>query len=212
MLQARSNVTNSKFSQVDAVDRWLEVCTSPDRHVLLCEKTEAPRNAKPQQPLSWGFSLVEVIIVIAVASVIAAIAIIQIGNLLPGMRADSGANQVLRAVRQARHSAIAARRTTQINFIGNHQIQLLQLPAGGGVAVPLTGPTPLEGGAQFVVFPAPGLRVANLAANGGNTRQQGRPTWSSAQQVKGSQGVRQRPLRPVTRLVRANVTVRRTCT
>src|SRR5262249_2736070 len=59
-------------------------------------------------------------------------------------------------IRQARQLALADRRTTVLSTIGNNQIQILQTPPGGGVAVPLTAPVQIQGGLQFVYFPATG--------------------------------------------------------
>jgi prepilin-type N-terminal cleavage/methylation domain-containing protein len=100
-----------------------------------------------------GFSFVEVIIVIGVISVMTVLALPLMQNSVPSLRANAAMDQVIRLVRTARHSAISDRRITQINFIGNNQIQLLQVPPTGGAAVPLDIPTTLEGGAQFLVFP-----------------------------------------------------------
>jgi len=100
-----------------------------------------------------GFSFVEVIIVIGCISIMTVLALPLMQNSVPSLRANAGMDQVIRLIRSARHSAISDRRITQVNFIGNNQIQLLQVPPTGGAAVPLDIPSTLEGGAQFLVFP-----------------------------------------------------------
>jgi prepilin-type N-terminal cleavage/methylation domain-containing protein len=105
-----------------------------------------------------GFSLLELIAVMAAVAVMLAVAVVSASNILPSFRATSGMNQVMGVIRRARHAALSDRRTISINFIGNNQIQLLTNPPGGGVATPLDGPIPytLEGGVQFLYFPATG--------------------------------------------------------
>jgi prepilin-type N-terminal cleavage/methylation domain-containing protein len=99
-----------------------------------------------------GFSLVELLIVIGVISVMTVFALPLMDNTVSSLRANAAMDQVVRMFRSARHSAISDRRITQINFIGNNQIQLSQTPPNGGAPVVLDIPTQLEGGAQFIVF------------------------------------------------------------
>lgn len=97
-----------------------------------------------------GFSMVEVIIVIGVVSVMTVLALPLMTNSVPSLRANAAMNQVAGMLRSARHMAISDRRITQINFIGNNQIQLSQIPAAGGAPFLLGTPSTLEGGAQFI--------------------------------------------------------------
>jgi len=99
-----------------------------------------------------GFSMVELIIVIGVISVMTVLALPLVQNTVPSFRANAAMAQVVRMLRSARHSAISDRRITTISFIGNNQIQLLQIPPTGGAPVPLDIPSTLEGGGQFLVF------------------------------------------------------------
>jgi prepilin-type N-terminal cleavage/methylation domain-containing protein len=112
-----------------------------------------------------GFSMVELIIVIGVMSVMTVLALPLMQNSVPSLRANAAMDQVIRLVRAARHSAISDRRITQINFIGNNQIQLLQVPPTGGAAVPLDIPSTLEGGAQFLQFAIPDTPMGFNACN-----------------------------------------------
>ena len=115
---------------------------------------------KSMKSTQKGFSLLELMAVMAAVGVMLAVATIVASNILPSFRATSGVNQVIGVLRHARHAALSDRRTTVLAFQGTNQIQLLQSPPGGGVATPLDGPgapaVTLEGGVQFLFFPATG--------------------------------------------------------
>lgn len=66
-----------------------------------------------------GFSLIEVLIVVAISVVVAAIAIIQIGPVLSTARVDAAAGYVLNEIRHTRERAIDERRKYQITFVIN---------------------------------------------------------------------------------------------
>ncbi|MFI5056559.1 MAG: Tfp pilus assembly protein FimT/FimU [Candidatus Acidiferrales bacterium] len=112
-----------------------------------------------------GFSFVEVLIVIGAISIMTVLALPLMQNSVPSLRANAAMDQVIRLIRSARHSAISDRRITQINFIGNNQIQLLQVPPTGGAAVALDIPSTLEGGAQFLQFAIPDTPMGFNACN-----------------------------------------------
>jgi prepilin-type N-terminal cleavage/methylation domain-containing protein len=121
--------------------------------LLLHFRPGRPRLAVIQKRTSTrGFSLLETLIVVAVASVLMGTAVINLMSTLPQSRANAAANQILREIRRARFLAISERRTTQVLFSGGNQITLLQVPPGGGppVSLPSDPPTPLEGGAHFI--------------------------------------------------------------
>ena len=85
-----------------------------------------------------GFSLIEVMISMAVMTVIMAATIIEMQPVIQQMHANTGANLVLGQLRWARQLSIARRRDIQVQFIGNNEIRLTQLPilgAGGGPVV-----------------------------------------------------------------------------
>lgn len=112
-------------------------------------------------PAQQGFSMVELIVVVAMMFVVMAIAILGTRSLVPAMRANNGVNQVIQMMRLARHKAISDRRTTTItfntvtiNFKQVAEVQLQEVPPAsvGGAAVTIAT-VDLEGGAQFLVFP-----------------------------------------------------------
>jgi prepilin-type N-terminal cleavage/methylation domain-containing protein len=94
-----------------------------------------------------GFSLIEVLIVIAVIGVLSAFAILQIGNALPAYRANAAMDQVVAQLRMARQTAIADRRNVRVIFNAPNGIQTRRLEIGGAVT-PLTSVV-FEG---YVVF------------------------------------------------------------
>ncbi|HEY6305248.1 MAG TPA: prepilin-type N-terminal cleavage/methylation domain-containing protein [Candidatus Angelobacter sp.] len=66
-----------------------------------------------------GFSLVELLIVIAISMIMAAVAITQIGPALRTARVDTAASYVLNEMRHTRERAVDERRQYQITFVTN---------------------------------------------------------------------------------------------
>ncbi len=101
---------------------------------------------------SSGFTVIELIIVIAVIGIVVAFALINIFAILPGYRADQAMNQVFSQLRSARELAISQRREVQVQFVGTSTIQVTELElVGANVVFP---PITWEGGVQYYVFPA----------------------------------------------------------
>ncbi|MFZ3333670.1 MAG: prepilin-type N-terminal cleavage/methylation domain-containing protein [Candidatus Acidiferrales bacterium] len=106
-----------------------------------------------------GFSLIETLIVVAIALVITGIAVVRSQPALQQNRAFAGAMQVKSAMRQARETAISARRTVQVQFFtglpcyaGYACVQLTRLdPPANIPTVILT--LPIENSVQFMQFP-----------------------------------------------------------
>lgn len=99
-----------------------------------------------------GFSLIELIIVIAVIGIVAAFALINIFAILPGYRADQAMNQVFSQLRAARQLAISQRREVQVQFTGTGTIQVTEIElVGANVVFP---PVTWEGGVQYYLMPA----------------------------------------------------------
>jgi prepilin-type N-terminal cleavage/methylation domain-containing protein len=66
-----------------------------------------------------GFSMIELVVVIAISLVIAAIAIIQAQPALMQIHANNAKDEVQSALRQARETAISDRRDVQVEFLVN---------------------------------------------------------------------------------------------
>ena len=105
-----------------------------------------------------GFSMLEMLVVIAIIMVIAAMAIIQLQPALQTNRAAAAAAQLKSALRQGREAAIASRRTVQVQFftgapcsVNTACVVLTRLdPPANVPTVILT--LPLEGSVQFAQF------------------------------------------------------------
>lgn len=97
-----------------------------------------------------GFTVLEVVVVVAILFIVIAVAVPQIKSLLPAMRANAAMNQVAAQMRVARDMAITQRRNVQVLFPGPNQIQLQRFEQPGGITP--FAPVSFEGGAQFVVF------------------------------------------------------------
>ena len=101
-------------------------------------------------PSQQGFSLLEILVAVAIISVVLVMAMLNYGNILPNYKANSAMDQVLSQMRSARERAISHRREVQVQFIGTNQLQMSELWTLG--TPPVERPVSFEGGAQFIVF------------------------------------------------------------
>ena len=99
-----------------------------------------------------GYSLLELVVVLACIGIISGFLFIKIQGVLPMFKSNSAMDQVIQQVRVARNTAISDRRAVIVNIsAGAGTMQLQQVPANGGppvtlLTVPLTG-------AQFCQIP-----------------------------------------------------------
>ena len=79
-----------------------------------------------------GFTLIEMMLVVCVMGIIAAMASFQIGSVRPGMQGDAAMRAVMAELNGAREMAIAQRRYMEISFVGTNRIQVIRhdLPNG----------------------------------------------------------------------------------
>jgi len=112
-----------------------------------------------------GFSLIELIIVVAMIGVLASVAIGVTPGIINTSKGQSGAAQVSSALRRAREVAISRRRNVRITFTNPNQVVLDQInvPGPGTTAIETVR---LEGRIQYNAF---GLldtpdRFGNVAA------------------------------------------------
>jgi Tfp pilus assembly protein FimT len=82
--------------------------------------------------------MVELIIVIGIMMIIAAMSIISIRGALPGIRANSGLAQVVGVMREARENALRQRRNIQLSFPAANQIRLTRLDVQGFATIGTT--------------------------------------------------------------------------
>jgi type II secretory pathway pseudopilin PulG len=106
-----------------------------------------------------GFSLLEVVVVMAIMMVVLSFAVFASNNVLPSYKADSALNVVLGTLRQAKQTAIAQRRDVQVwidqNFSGPDQVQHINYqvaPISGDQPQSMVS-IPLPQGTQMVLEP-----------------------------------------------------------
>ena len=99
-----------------------------------------------------GFSLIELLFVIAILGTVAGMAIMVGPSFAQHARAEGGAAQVIDVMRLAREAAISQRRNVEVLFIGLNALQTRRIDIGANGAV--TGTTilrtvELENGVEF---------------------------------------------------------------
>jgi prepilin-type N-terminal cleavage/methylation domain-containing protein len=99
-----------------------------------------------------GFSMVEMVMALLLACIVAGFAVLNINGLQPRTTANAALNETVAQLRKGRELAISQRRDVQLNFLGNNQIQLVreEQPAGAGTTILST--VTLEGSMQFLLF------------------------------------------------------------
>jgi type II secretory pathway pseudopilin PulG len=99
-----------------------------------------------------GYSLVELLILLACIGVISGFLFIRAMNVLPTFKSNSAMDQVIQQMRVARNIAITDRRAVIVNIsAATGMMQLQQVPPNGGPPVTLST-VPLTG-AQFCLAP-----------------------------------------------------------
>lgn len=106
---------------------------------MIVDRARAPRCAHHQ-----GFSLVELMVVIAVGAIIAAMTVPTVVNVLKTERGDSAMMQVAAILRQGREASIGQRRSIDVVFNGTANIQLIRNNVPNGTT--LIGQATLENG------------------------------------------------------------------
>jgi prepilin-type N-terminal cleavage/methylation domain-containing protein len=105
-----------------------------------------------------GFSLLEMLVVVALAFTVMAFAVMNTMGSSQNARANSAMDAVISQLRQARELAIAKRRNVQVQFTAPNQIQLTILTLPGEAVPPVIPPTFLNdnvgGGLTFTLFGA----------------------------------------------------------
>src|SRR2546421_3425228 len=102
--------------------------------------------------LQLGFSLMELLVAVAIISVILGMALLNYSSILPNFKANSAMDHLLYQLRSARERAIAHRREVQVQFVGTNQLTIKELWLVG--TAPAATTVSFEGGAQYMVFPS----------------------------------------------------------
>ena len=108
--------------------------------------------SKRSRTAEQGFSLLEMLVVVALAFTIMAFAVMNTVGSSSNARANSAMDAVVSQLRQAREMAIAKRRNVQVQFTAPNQIQLTVLTLPGEPVPPVIAPTLLPGGLSFAVL------------------------------------------------------------
>jgi prepilin-type N-terminal cleavage/methylation domain-containing protein len=98
-----------------------------------------------------GFSMVELMVVLAVGATALTMAIASFDSFNRVERAASSVRQVSSALRTARETAVSQRRNIRIDFLNPNVIRPVRIEIPNGTTALQT--TPVEGGMQFVSFP-----------------------------------------------------------
>ena len=98
-----------------------------------------------------GFSAIETLVVIAIISVVLAMALIKWMTILPNAKANSAMDQLLYRLRSAREQAIAHRHAVQVQFVGSNQLTVSEIWLVGTPPPAVT--YTFEGGAQYMLMP-----------------------------------------------------------
>ena len=80
-----------------------------------------------------GFTLMELITVMAVMAIMAAVAIPAFMGLLPGIRLNGAARQVMGDLMDARMAAVKKNNQYKVFFLNNHEYKILDDANGNGV-------------------------------------------------------------------------------
>ncbi len=97
-----------------------------------------------------GFTLVEMMLVVAVAAILAAMAIPVSAGFLSVARADSSVSAAVATLNMARDRSVAERRNFEVSIVDPNRIQITrdEQPAGQTLIADIA----LENGQQFIVF------------------------------------------------------------
>ncbi len=137
--------------------RNLALCPGAVSEDALIENERTDLRRSGSERAHKGFSLIEVLVVVALAMTIAGMLVVHLTPTLQQFRANSASSQVVDVFRQAREYAITYRRYVQITFPnyaangGNNQIRITvrnSLTPNAGADVVLTTVT-LSGSVTF---------------------------------------------------------------
>jgi Tfp pilus assembly protein FimT len=98
-----------------------------------------------------GYSLLELVFVIALLGTLGGMAVMQMGAIRPVIQGDSAMRVVMGQLNLARERAIAHRRIVEVTFVGSNSVRLTQHDLPSGTTEIST--VPFEGRVQFGLLP-----------------------------------------------------------
>ncbi len=99
-------------------------------------------------PAQAGFTLVETMVVTAIAGILTGIAVVQISSSRQGLIGDGAMRVVLSQLNQAKEQAITQRRNMRITFSGTNTIQVCREEVPSGTCTTISS-VPFESGLTF---------------------------------------------------------------
>ncbi len=109
------------------------------------------RHCRRRQPVKEaGFSLIELLMVVAIGGTLAGISIMGFAQAATSIRGDNGMVQLMSQLRMARDLAINQRRTMEVQFFAPNEIRIVRQDIPTGTT--LMNQVVLEGTVQFVQF------------------------------------------------------------
>jgi prepilin-type N-terminal cleavage/methylation domain-containing protein len=98
-----------------------------------------------------GFTLVELLVVVGLIGVLAAVTVMMMPGAVLSAKADGGAARVVSVLRSARELAIAQRRNVRVTFTAPNQIIITRVEVPGPGTTVISSVV-LEGGIEFRTF------------------------------------------------------------
>jgi prepilin-type N-terminal cleavage/methylation domain-containing protein len=98
-----------------------------------------------------GFTLVEMLVVVGIMGVLAAVGGLQIIMSRASMQGDGGMRVILSQMRMAREMAITQRRYMRVNFVAPNTVEIVREDVPGP-GTSLIGTQTMEGGVRFTVM------------------------------------------------------------
>jgi Tfp pilus assembly protein FimT len=110
------------------------------------------KNKRPRRNAEAGYSVIEMMFILAIMGLLSAMAVIQISSIRPGMIADGAMRAVIGQMMAAREQAITQRRAVRVTFAQPNRIAAVR-EVGVGTAAVLTtlSSTIFEGGVKYSV-------------------------------------------------------------
>lgn len=97
-----------------------------------------------------GYSLIEMMFVLGLSGVLAAMAVFQINTTRPALKGDGAMRAILSQMRIARELAITERRYMRVTFTAPNTIHIVREEVPGP-AITVVSTTTLEGGVEYAV-------------------------------------------------------------